>query len=311
METLLMTSSLCRSVARRMVNGLSRFFTGTAKSKDEAAAPNRQPLVDEVRRVRNRFGSREKENGTLCRWHVWSALLCGELVKLSSIHLVIPAVYRRPPWSVSHILTILGITRQKFWPVSCFFYLNFPDWAYFHIWMISFSDRQRMVLPQPVQLAIPPARLAPYLFPPVPVKSISSWSFTWSLSLPSCFYSWQSPLLEFIQHVCGVFFFFLAFFKISMCVWSIICQALFRLLEYISAQNRQKSLPSWNRPPWADAFPCLSASSGNRPHPWRSAQIPVQIRGLTWRLVFENSHCVYLQYSTYNHQAFSNHCFIC
>lgn len=109
-----------------------------------------------------------------------------------------------------------------------FFYLNFPDWAYFHIWMIWLFRSPKDGSTQPVQLAIPPARLAPYLFPPVPVKSISSWSFTWSLSLPSCFYSWQSPLLEFIQHVCGVFFFFFGLFKISMCVWSIICQALFQ-----------------------------------------------------------------------------------
>lgn len=119
---------------------------------------------------------------------------------------------------------------------------------------------------QPAQFAEPPAHLAPCLFPPIPVKSTSSWSFTRSLSLPSCFYSWQSPLLEFIQHV-----FFFSFLKSACIYWVLYARHHSRLLECFNAHNRQKSLPSWNRPLWADAFSCPIASSGNWPHPWRSS----------------------------------------
>lgn len=89
-------------------------FHWDMKSKDEVATPNRQPLVDEVRRELETGLEAEKRMARcaddMCSQHYFAR----ELVKLSSIHLVIPAVYRRPPWSVSHILTILGITRQKF-----------------------------------------------------------------------------------------------------------------------------------------------------------------------------------------------------
>lgn len=89
-------------------------FHWDMKSKDEAAAPNRQPLVDEVRRELETGLEAEKGMthcaGDMCSQHYFER----ELVKLSFIHLVLPAVYRRPPWSVSHIFTILGITRQKF-----------------------------------------------------------------------------------------------------------------------------------------------------------------------------------------------------
>ena len=66
-------------------------------------------------------------------------------------------------------------------------------------------------------------------------------------------------------------FLFFAFLKSACLYWVLYARHYSRLLEYISAQNRRKSLPSWNRPPWADAFSCLFASSGNWPHPWRSS----------------------------------------
>ena len=69
-------------------------FHWDMKSKDEAAAPNRQPLVDEVRRELETGLEAEKRMtrcaDDMCSQHYFAR----ELVKLSSIHLVIPAVYK-------------------------------------------------------------------------------------------------------------------------------------------------------------------------------------------------------------------------
>ena len=64
--------------------------------------------------------------------------------------------------------------------------------------------------------------------------------------------------------------FFFSFLKSACIYWVLYARHYSRLLECFNAHNRQKSLPSWNRPPWADAFSCPIASSGNWPHPWRS-----------------------------------------
>ena len=195
METLLTTSSLCRSVARRMVNGLSRFFTGTWN-------PRMRPphLTGNHRWMR--WGESYKQ--------VWKQRKEWHIVQVTCV----VSITSRGNW-LSFLLSILSFQRStedlhglfpKFSQYLVlpdksvdnlylvFFCLNFPDceysWAYFHIWMIWLSRSPKHGSTQPVQLAVPSAPLAPYLFPPVPVKPISSWSFTQSLSLPSCFYSW-------------------------------------------------------------------------------------------------------------------------
>ena len=135
---------------------------------------------------------------------------------------------------------------------------------------------------QPVQFAVPPAHLAPCLFPPIPVKSTSSWSFTRSLLLPSCFYSWQSPLLEFIQHV---FFFF--FFKVSMYLLSIICQALFQAAGMLQCTQQTKISAFMEQTSLSRCF-FLSQLHHLVTDliPGGPAQIPVQIRGPHMEIAF-------------------------
>lgn len=70
-------------------------FHWDMKSRDGTAAPNGQPLMNEVRgEIWMGLGKKEKYD-TLCKWDALWVLLLEKLIQLSFTQFVIPALYRR------------------------------------------------------------------------------------------------------------------------------------------------------------------------------------------------------------------------